>query len=260
MKVRVIIFVTLALVTLLCCKFFSHPASSSKMGVVVWLPEKYGNYSSEKINISELERKWLPGDTTNYKRRYTDQALLDYLNSNDEFSEDSKEGIKAYNSLNVTLIVAGSDSRSLHNPEVCLTAQSWTIEKKAVTTLETEGGPLDVMNLYLKRTLVDADRQIIKNSDGSDRTHRAIYTFWWVGPKNTTPYLEKRTWLALWNSVLTGEQERWAYPSCMAYVDDKRGSEFTQKRIDDFIIKFAPSFQKSLGAKDREDAIKPYDL
>lgn len=258
---RVIVFMMLAVATLLGCQFFSHPPSASKMGVIVWLPEKYDEYVSEVIEISPIEKKWLPADTTNYKRRYIDTKLAEYLGQRNDWSEGRKESIKAYNSLNITLIVAGSDSRSLHNPEVCLTAKSWTIEKKEVTTIETEGGALDVMDLYLKRTVVNQEtREIVKNEDGSDMIQKAIYTFWWVGPNNTTPYLETRTWLSLWNSVLTGEQERWAYPSCMAYQVEEGGIEKTRDRIHDYIRRFAPSFQKSLGAVDRDDAIEPYEV
>jgi hypothetical protein len=261
MKIRIIVFVALALVTIAGCKFFSRPASTPEAGIVVWLPESYDHYLSDKIPISEQEKKWLPKDTTNYKRRYVDRHLRQQVEAATDLSEERKDAILNYHSLSATLIVAGSDSRSLHNPKVCLTAQSWTIKQKKVVIVETSAGPLEVMNFYLEKVVIDQNRNVVKNPDGSDRIQEAIYTFWWIGPNNTTPHIEERIWASLWNSVLSGKKERWAYPSFMIYVNDEvDGMQKAQERINDFVKRFSPRFQKSLGAEEREDAIQLYNL
>jgi hypothetical protein len=86
---------------------------------------------------------------------------------------------------------------------------------------------------------------------------RAHYVYWWVGPDDSTASDEVQVWKSVWNSIRKGEKERWAYPAIMMYVDELNGDDAdqeTRERIFAFISKYAPQFQKSLGAMDREDA------
>ena len=55
---------------------------------------------------------------------------------------------------------------------------------------------------------------------------------------------------------MKGRKERWAYPSVMVWVDNRTEEGEAQERAYNFIRKYAPDFQKSLGAQDREDAVK----
>jgi len=236
------IFVILSLLAVLACYFFSDEETNPVAGVVVWLPEDLTGYDVDTGEMGIEEKKWLPSDTTFLKRVYTEKWL-------------SKEEAD-FRALSATLIVAGSDSRSLHRPQVCLTAQHWTIERREVVSLETKGGPLDVMDFHLVR--------IVRNEDGSARVDergepleiRAHYIYWWIGPDESTPSDEERVWLEVWNSILKGRKERWAYPSVMVWVDPRKEKGEAQERAFDFIEKYAPEFQKSLGATAREDALE----
>ena len=239
---RTIIFAGMALATVAGCKIFSDSETNPIAGVVVWLPDEIFGYEVETGEIGEEEKRWLPSDTTFLKRIYTE----DWLPKNEA----------GFRSLSATLIVAGSDSRSLHRPQVCLTAQHWTIEKREVVKLDTLGGPLEVMDFHLVRTVRNADGSARVDSSGEPIYLRAHYVYWWIGPDASTASDEKRVWFEVWNSILKGRKERWAYPSVMVWVDQRKESGEAQKRAYDFIKKYAPGFQKSLGAKDREDAVE----
>lgn len=226
--------------TLGCCKFFSEAETDPVAGVVVWLPEDRLGFEILTEQMGKEEEEWLPSDTTFLKRTYYEGWL------------SRQRAIER--SVSATLIVAGSDSRSLHRPQVCLLAQGWTIERREVVEIMTKGGPLEVMDFSLAMALRKEDGSPLLDSTGNSIFRRANYVYWWVGPEASTPSDEKRVWLEVWNSILKGRRERWAYPSVMVYVGEE-GRPAAQERAYDFIREFAPGFQKSLGAVDRADAV-----
>ncbi|GHC65036.1 hypothetical protein GCM10007100_36080 [Roseibacillus persicicus] len=232
----------MALATVGACKLWSDSETNPVAGVVVWLPDEMLGYRIETGEMGEEEKRWLPSDTTFLKRIYAEDWL--------------PKAEADFRSLNATLIVAGSDSRSLHRPQVCLTAQHWTIEKREVVKLETEGGPLEVMDFHLVRTVRNQDGSARLDEKGEPIYLRAHYVYWWIGPDASTPSDEERVWLEVWNSILKGRKERWAFPSVMVYVDERKEDGEAQERAYQFIRKYAPDFQKSLGAEDREDAVE----
>lgn len=236
------IFGGLCLSTILACLLFSDSETNPVAGVVVWLPDDLAGYEVEGGVMGKEEQTWLPSDTTFLKKTY----LEDWLPENE----------RRFRALSATLIVAGSDSRSLHRPQVCLTAQHWTIEKREVVSLDTEGGPLKVMDFHLSRTIQAEDGSVRVDAEGEPLKIRAHYVYWWIGPDSSTPSDEERVWLEVWNSILKGRKERWAYPSVMVWVDERKGKDEARMRAFDFIKKYAPEFQKSLGAQDREDALE----
>lgn len=234
------IFVAAAAITLVCCLFFSEAETNPKAGVVVWLPEERLGYEVRNGQMGKEEKEWLPSDTTFLKKTYF---------------EKWQTPPRIYETaVSATLIVAGSDSRSLHRPQVCLRAQGWTIEKKEVVEIETTRGLLEVMDFSLAQIVRNEDGSAVKDGNGESVYRRANYIYWWVGPDASTPSDEERVWLEVWNSILKGRRERWAYPSVMVNVGID-GRPAAQKRAYDFIREYAPNFQKSLGAKDREGAL-----
>ena len=105
---RTIVFVAMAVVTIGGCFLFSSPSTNPKAGVVVWLPEEIPGYISEETVMSLEEKKWLPEGTTYWSMNYREKELPDSLSK--------------FRSLSATSLVAGTDSRSLHRPQVCLRA------------------------------------------------------------------------------------------------------------------------------------------
>ena len=243
LTVRTTIFAVMVAVTAACCLVFSNPATNPASGVVVWLPEEIPGCIGERGEMGPMEEKWLPPDTTYRKMTYLEKW--------------QPQNLARYRALNATLIVAGSDSRSLHRPVVCLRAQGWAIKSQKVVRLDTTGGPLEVMDYHLVRVVQGEDRAPLRDAQGNEVIQRAHYVYWWIGPDDSTAIDEEKEWKSVWNSILKGENERWAYPSVMMFVDERKGDdriEETRERIFSFIEEYAPMFQKSLGATDREDA------
>ena len=241
---RTAVFAGMVALTLGCCLIFSNPATNPSAGVVVWLPEDIPGLASERGEMGVMEKKWLPEDTTFLKMTYRETGL--------------PENVANYRALNATLIVAGSDSRSLHRPAVCLTAQGWSINKAEVVRLETAGGPLEVMDYHLSTHIRESDGSPKLDEEGNKIIQRAHYIYWWAGPDASTPHDETKVWMSVWNSILKGENERWAYPAIMVMVDERYADEGVRecrKRAFDYIREYAPMFQKSLGAQDRGDAV-----
>ena len=208
------------------------------------------------------EKRWLPEDTSFYKLSFADPDLLREAQSLNSFGSLGRENelraaySEAYDyGISATLIVAGSDSRSLHRPQVCLGAQGWRIGKREVMTIETSGGDLEVMNFHLAMNPKGENGEGIRDKNGDLVERKANYFYWWIGPDATTASDEKRVWIETWRSILKGRRERWAYPSVMVYVNPAEGEEASTnacERAISFISEVAPGFQKSLGAKERE--------
>ena len=241
---RTVSFVALTAVAVLCCLLFSKSPTDPRAGIVVWLPRSIPAHWGEEGSMGVAETAWLPDDTTFLKMTY--------------FEKGFRRETTIKRALHATLIVAGSDSRSLHRPQVCLTAQGWTISKRELVTLKTSGGPLEVMDFHLNRFEKNADGSVRLNFRGNKVVTHAHYVYWWIGPSSTTASDEEKVWSSVWNSILNGENERWAYPSVMVQVDERPGHEIgdrdARRRAFDFIKEYAPSFQRSLGAQDRPDA------
>ncbi|MCB1098069.1 MAG: exosortase-associated EpsI family protein [Verrucomicrobiae bacterium] len=226
---RTVIFVMMAATTVGLCHVFPNAAMNPEAGIVMRLPEVVPGQDGEEIPVSEEEKYWLPGDTETVKRRY--------------FPYGASEEMKSWASLSATLILSGGDKRSLHRPEVCLTAQGWSIPKREVVKLDTGGGPLEVMDLHLVR---EAETQ-----DGRTVKIRAHYVYWWVGRDVSTPHAWQRIMLSAANNIFRNINDRWAYPSVMVTVlgEGAEAEGAARERAFDFIRQYAPTFQKSLGAE-----------
>ena len=233
--VRLVIFVILAIVTVLLCRFFPNAATNPESGLVIYLPEEYEGMKGEKQAMTDEEILWLPEDTTKLKMVYK--------------SADLPEGLASYRSISASLILSGSDSRSLHRPEVCMKAQGWVITKREVVNLETTGGELMVMDLYLFRHLRTEDGSFRLTENGEKIGQRAHYVYWWVGRDDSTPHAWERVLKSSMNNIFKNINDRWGYPSVFMMVDEQSGDdEDTREQIFSFIKKVAPMYQKSLGA------------
>ena len=228
---RALIFIGLAVITVVLCQIFPNAASNPEAGVYMQLPENLEGYTSQELEMSELEKHWLPDDTRNVKRIYRPIDV-----------SDTKE--KTLGSITANIILSGADHRSLHRPEVCMTAQGWTIDAREVVSINTDGGKLDVMDLHLSKK--------ISAEDGNKFTLKAHYIYWWVGKEVSTPHSWQRVLLSSMNNIFKNVNDRWAYPSVMVIgLDEYEGSEkASRERAIKFIKEYAPTFQISLGAVD----------
>lgn len=250
------------MVTLLACKFFSNPDTNPEAGVVLWLPPSYQDVEGDEVQMGSEEKRWLPKDTSFFKFTYPDSEYLREARRLRELGgRDGVEQAEMFDllakryGLSATLIVAGSDSRSLHRPEVCLRAQGWAITKREVVVVETTAGPLEVMDYHLSMIPKDRSGNPYLDEDGQPVKYFSHYVFWWVGPGATTPSYKEKVISETFNSILKGRRERWAYPSVMVWENPNEGKgaqAVAQKKAYSYIAEVAPDFQRSLGAKERE--------
>ena len=138
----------------------------------------------ELDNITLAENRILPKDTVILKRIY-----------------ESSIG----QSMAVSVVISGSEQRSIHRPQQCLPAQGFTIEGSRVVTVDDIPGraPLDVMVLDARTRYVDAG--------GRAREHHVAYAYWFIGDDRETPYhLQRLFWMGA-DRLLRGVAHRWAY-------------------------------------------------
>ena len=160
--------------------------------------------------VSLGEKQLLPKDTIISRKEYRDPA-----------GEE----------MAVTIVLSGSEQKSIHRPQQCLPAQGYSIEGQQVISVPLTGrSPLKVMRLDVRRTL--------KASDGRTRDLRSCYAYWFVGKGRETPHHWQRL---LWMSsdmLLRNVTHRWAYVaiSTSRPMKDGEGS----RKLSDFVSRLHP--------------------
>ncbi len=219
-------------VALAVCRLSPELSAGSEAGVVMTLPERTSLFIGRSEKPDTVEKTLLPADTQIVKMRY---------------ATPRPPGER--DRVDVTLVLAGAERRSIHRPEVCLDGQGWTILEQCVVPVELPGGSvLEVKDLLIEREWLD--------DAGGRRMLRAHYVYWFVGADVSTPDNWTRVWLSSWDNVLRSVNHRWAYPSMAAWVTEgwdpaltgqrQRTSEQTLELIKNLIRELAPGFQKGL--------------
>ena len=227
---KIVPVLALAGVTVGLCVAFPNAATDPETGMVMRLPDRIPGCAAYEPPVSDEEKKWLPGDTGILKRMYYP-----------EFATTSDEARQR--SILATLILSGTDRRSLHRPEVCLDGQGWEIWDRKVETLQIGEETLEVMDFYLRKK--------VHQEDGTLKPVRAHYIYWWVGKSTSTPLDFERILITVMDNMFRNINNRWGYPSVMVNVDLESGEsaeEEARKKAFDFIRDYGPMFQKSLGA------------
>lgn len=221
----------LAMAAVLACRLSPPLQQEEASGVIMRLPSGILRYLGDAGTMSAEERQLLPGDTEIVRTHYRSAAY----------------GPGTQDQIEVTLVLAGAERRSIHRPEVCLTGQGWTLLDSTILPIEIEPGrTLHVRDLFIEKN--------VPLKDGTTRPLRAHYVYWFVGIDVTTPSHFERIWLTTWDSVTRNINHRWAYPSVMAYVTDnftadeigqrQRDSDQTLDLITQLIQALVPKFQK----------------
>lgn len=245
-QIRIGVFVAMALVATAACYFFPNAGVDPEAGLIMWLPEETMEYQGERVAISRLEAQLLPEDTTYLKMSYSPKFGL-------------LEEARIWDGLSATLILSGTDRRSLHEPEICLDNQGWAIMNRQPIKVQTSGGELEVMDLELRRYLISEGKPVL-DQDGNRAFVQAHYVYWWVSKTGSTAHTDKRVLQTVRDNFLYNTNSRWGYPSVMAYADPRLepglGSERARSRALKFIADYAPKFQKSLGARLEGDVVE----
>ena len=181
------------------------------------LPYFLGMYYGVPQEVSEREYFLLPEDTEFAKMLYT--------------------GPNA-EQINVQIVLAGAEKRSIHRPEVCLRSQGWTITSSSTTPIPLDNDDtLEVTQLLLTRN--------VEVSPGNFRPLTSVYLYWFVGDKMTTPYHWRRVLMSSWDRVVKRKNHRWAYvivsaPVLKDFTAKGLDLQETQTLLEKFVTKLAP--------------------
>jgi hypothetical protein len=229
---RPIIVLLLAATAVLACHLAPAIRTGDTAGVSLTLPERIGVFTSQEGKPDKVELENLPTDTQFAKRSY-------YTANASHEERDI---------AHVSIVLAGSERRSIHRPEVCLTGQGWTITQQSTYPVPIGGKQLHVRDLAIERQH--------RLPDGSSQRIRAHYVYWFVGSDITTPSHFTRIWMSTWDSVFRNVNHRWAYPSILAMVtadqdpqqshERRRTDDQTKALISHLIRQLVPQFQKAL--------------
>ncbi|MFO7871851.1 MAG: exosortase-associated EpsI family protein [Kiritimatiellia bacterium] len=169
---------------------------------------------SELDRVSLPEKRILPPDSVIRKK--------DYI---------GPEGRR----FSVSLVLSGSEQKSIHRPQQCLPAQGHTIESQRTLSVPIPGRePLEVMVLNLRRT-----RETI---EGAEYTQTSAFAYWFAGPERETAYhLERLFWMSM-DRIFRNITHRWAYITIA--VPRHSGSEEHIEPLKDFISDFYPLIRK----------------
>jgi hypothetical protein len=212
----------IAAATVIFCFTAKAPVSVSESGVVMDIPYSVGSYWGTAQEVTEAERVILPQDTEFAKKVFNDGKG---------------------NNITSQIVLAGAEKRSIHRPQVCLIGQGWTIEESKVIPIKlVNGSTLKVMSLGLRRTLT--------LDDGSQKTLRGIYLYWFVGKEVSTPYHEERIIRTNLDMLFHNTNHRWAYVIVTANVLEGfqyggKNKEETLDMLENFVAEFAPKIMKS---------------
>ena len=235
MIARAFISLALAAITCLGCWLSPEPRQGEECGVRMELPSVAGRFIGEAGEVTQIERDTLPSDTEITRMVYHTPGMR---------PQDR-------HSLTMSIVLSGSERRSIHRPEVCLSGQGWSVvEARDIALPVSSGGEITARDLLIEKP--------VTLNTGERRNLRAHYVYWFVGSSVTTPSHWTRIWLSTRDSILHNVNHRWAYPAVLALVTDnfepseigqkKRDSQQTLQLIKEAIHSLAPRFQIELMA------------
>ena len=208
-------------------KMIQSPVYDTNTNVVgnetVDLPLNVLDYQSEPVPVSLAELEWLPSDTT-FGRRH-------YLNTND------------FSSMDISVVLMGTDRTSIHKPQVRLEGQGWSIEQSDLVKV-----PMSRPHPYelpVMRLVSPAKRLRVGN-----RTVpvRAVFVYWFVSDHRLTAQHSERMWWMAKDLVTTGVLPRWAYVACYTFCEADQ-VEPAFERMKEFIAASVPDFQLVAGPR-----------
>jgi len=192
-------------------------ASSQNLEVV--LPEHVLDYSSERIEVSQVELDTLPKDTSFGKMLYK-----------------TPDGFQTF----LAVVLMGGDRTSLHKPQFCLEGQGLQLGPSSYSTATV---PLERPQRYeLPVGRLIGTRRVEAN--GQRQEIRAVYVYYYVadGVIMSSESGFGRMWSMARELIRTGVLQRWAYVSYLSFCLPGQ-EEATFERMKTLIAASAPEFQ-----------------
>ena len=192
-------------------------------GVKMDLPRHVLQYLGAPTLVNPEEVGGLPPDTSLARTLYT-----------------TVEAGKT-NSLQLTIVLMGSDRTSIHKPQFCLVGQGWRIDQTDATSI-----PILQPHPYALPMMRLTATKLFQTAGGRVQALRAIYAYWFVADHQLTQDHGQRMWWMAKQLILTGVLQRWAYVSCFA-VCLPGEEDATFERMSRFLAAAVPEFQLTTG-------------
>lgn len=231
MIARAIFLCGLVVVTMWLCVASPAPRSSADAGVLMSLPPRVGLLKGVPQKPDAIELKVLPTDTEFVKMTYV----------------TATSNVLERDVANVSIVLSGAESRSIHRPEVCLTGQGWSIDKSQIIPIAIAPG----RTLWVRYLALSGEFPL---PSGKVERLRSHYVYWFVGNDFNTPSHFDRLWHSTWDAVFRNVSHRWAYVSLMATVTEnlppevsgerQRSDQQTQRLITYLVQRLVPQFQR----------------
>jgi hypothetical protein len=156
------------------------------------------------------ETRMLPKDTILIKKRYI---------------------LSPGNSVTVSVVVSGSESVSIHRPQICLAGQGLDIAAEKTMDVNLSGKrqlKVMVLDLLQRRRLTNG--QLAENA--------GYYAYWFNGNKRETPYHSARMFYTAVDRLFEGRNPRWSYITVSG--GRIKGSDSYREEIGRFVEKLYP--------------------
>jgi len=220
---RSLVFLILAASAVLACKLSPKTVAGAEPGIKLELPLVVKGMHGFEVEVGEAELEILPEDTGFLRKVYRSSNGADQVTC--------------------SIVLSGTDRRSIHRPEVCLPAQGWAIKQTEIIPIDLgDGRLLEARVLFLVRE--------VETKTGERLELEAYSLYWFVGHDVTTASNMKRILLTSVDNILRNVNHRWAYVTVMSivtksYNPNGKGREETLQEIKDFIRESVPEFQQT---------------
>lgn len=219
---RIIVVVLLAFTAILGASFRTvEAAGQDGIPISMTLPDSMGEWQGEDIFYCQNEqcrRSFLAGELGSTRTCLSCGGELDKmaLGERNILPADTMLVRKCYRNtrgvmVTATIVLSGSEQKSIHRPQQCLPAQGFVIEASRTVSVSLTGRkPLGLMFLRARQGLGG------KSTVGP----RMFLAYWFIGGRHETPSHFKRIAWAAWDSLIHGRQTRWAYVSLQTFSRD----------------------------------------
>jgi hypothetical protein len=129
---------------------------------------------------------------------------------------------------------------SIHRPERCLPAQGWTIADSQRVAVQ-----LNDAGRHLLRITRLHNMRMVKTDRGDMFKVYNLNYYWFVGYSDTTPSHFVRTYFDIRDRIMKGYNQRWAYVTVAAFLNQNNRTELTTDQIiQSFIRELVPKVHK----------------
>ncbi|MFV0338862.1 MAG: exosortase-associated EpsI family protein [Chthoniobacterales bacterium] len=215
------LFALFALVTAAFCNVSFKSSEASEAGVVLDLPYRLLGMFGQDGEVSEGERVILPKDTEFAKRSYSDMAG---------------------NTVNCQIVLAGTDRRSIHRPEICLPAQGWTMKASQPVEIDLKNGG------ETKVTMLDLVRKV-EVGPGEFKELPMVFMYWFVAKNYSTNDNMTRILKTNFDMLFYNKMNRWAYvivsaPVLKGFTPGGKDKAETIEMLKQAVQEVVPAIQK----------------